>query len=121
VPRGRLQSVIPSVSGMEIYRWSDVEKRKLDPFTTRQAIHGESMTIARFEVRKGSILAEHSHHNEQFSTVQSGAIRFVIGGEPVTLRAGESVRIPPHVPHSAEVLEDAVAIDTFSPPRDDWK
>ncbi len=106
---------------MEIFRWSEVEKRRLDPLTTRQAIHGESITIARFEVRKGSRVAEHSHPHEQISSVQSGAVRFTVGGENLILRAGESVRIPPHVAHSAEALEDSVAIDTFSPPREDWK
>lgn len=106
---------------MEIYRWNEVEKKQLDPLTSRQVIRGEAMTIARFESRKGSTLPAHSHHNEQFSTIQSGAVRFTIGGEDVIVRAGESVRIPSNVVHSAVVLEDAVAIEVFSPPRDDWK
>jgi len=106
---------------MQILRWNEIPKQQLDPLTTRQVIHGDAITIARFEVRKGSLLPEHSHHNEQFSTILSGAVRYRVGGEEMTLRAGDSVRIPPNVPHSAETLEDAVAIDTFSPPRDDWK
>lgn len=106
---------------MQIYRWNEIQKEQLNPLTVRQVIHGETMTIARFEVRKGSTLSEHRHPNEQFSAVQTGSIRFTIGGEDAILRAGDSVRIAPNVLHSAEVLEDSVAIDTFSPPRDDWK
>jgi quercetin dioxygenase-like cupin family protein len=106
---------------MQVYRWTEVPKLQLNPLTTRQVIHGESITIARFETLKGSLLPEHSHHNEQFSSIEKGAVQFVIGGQQIVLRAGESVRIPPNVPHSAVVLEDAIAIDTFSPPRDDWR
>jgi quercetin dioxygenase-like cupin family protein len=28
--------------------------------------------------------------------------------------------IPPNVPHSVESLEDCVAVDIFSPVREDW-
>lgn len=103
------------------YRWSEMEKRQLNPLTVRQAIHGDQMTVARFDLRKGASVAEHSHHNEQITTIQSGAVRFILAGEELIVRAGEALHIPPHVPHSAEALEDTIAIETFSPPRDDWK
>lgn len=106
---------------MQIYRWNEIAKQQLHPLATRQVIHGEFITLARFEIRAGYNLPEHSHPNEQFSAIQSGAVRFNIGGEERIVRAGESVRIPPHVPHSAAALEDSIAIETFSPPRDDWK
>ncbi len=31
-----------------------------------------------------------------------------------------ALRIPPDVPHSVEALEDSVAVDLFSPRREDW-
>lgn len=37
------------------------------------------------------------------------------------LKPGEVLRIPPHLPHSAEALEDCIVVDLFSPPREDWK
>jgi quercetin dioxygenase-like cupin family protein len=103
------------------YRWNQIEKQQLNPLTVRQAIHGETMTIARFELRQGSTLPEHSHRNEQIATVQSGSVRFTVAGEALVLRAGEVLCIPPDVPHSAEALEDSITVETFSPPRDDWK
>ncbi len=106
---------------MQHYRWNEVEKKQINPLTIRQVIHGETMTIARFDLRKGAAVPEHSHHNEQIATVQSGSLRFTVAGEPVVLHAGESLCIPPHVPHSAEALEDSLVVETFSPPRDDWK
>ena len=35
-------------------------------------------------------------------------------------RGGEVLQIAPHVPHAAEAIEDTVAIDVFSPTRQDW-
>jgi quercetin dioxygenase-like cupin family protein len=37
------------------------------------------------------------------------------------VRAGESIAIPPNVPHSVEAMEDSVVVDIFSPSRDDWQ
>jgi quercetin dioxygenase-like cupin family protein len=106
---------------MQIYRWNEIERKQLDPLTVRQAIHAATMTIARFELRKGSGVAEHSHSNEQITTLLSGSVRFTVAGESVILRAGESVHVPPNTPHSVVVLEDSIAVDTFSPPRADWQ
>ena len=78
------------------------------------------MTVARLDIRKGCSVPEHSHHNEQISMIERGSMRFVLGGVEKIVRAGEVLQIPPHVPHSAEALEDCIAVDLFSPPREDW-
>jgi quercetin dioxygenase-like cupin family protein len=36
------------------------------------------------------------------------------------LGAGQSVTIPPDVPHSVVAIEDTVVVDVFAPRRDDW-
>ena len=105
---------------MQLARWNDVKKERLNPLLTRQMIHGQTITMARLELLKGCDVPVHSHHNEQISTVESGKLRFVLAGKEVIVAAGESLVIPPHVPHSAEALEDTVALDLFSPPREDW-
>jgi quercetin dioxygenase-like cupin family protein len=38
----------------------------------------------------------------------------------VLVKAGEVLRIPANLPHSAEAVEDTVGTDLFSPPRQDW-
>ena len=105
---------------MPLHRWDEIAKEQINPLMTRQMIHGETMTIARLVVQKGAIVPEHSHYNEQITTLDKGRMRFMIDGQEHILNAGESLHIPAHVPHSAEVLEDAVATDVFSPPREDW-
>jgi quercetin dioxygenase-like cupin family protein len=52
--------------------------------------------------------------------LESGAVRFTIAGEERILRAGDTVVIPPDAPHTVEALEDSLAVDLFSPRREDW-
>jgi quercetin dioxygenase-like cupin family protein len=105
---------------MQKYRWSEVKKEQINPQMSRQMIHGQTMTVARLELRKGAAVPEHSHHNEQITSLESGRMRFVLGGRELILESGESLHIPAHLPHSAEALEDCVVLDLFSPPREDW-
>ena len=105
---------------MPLHRWSEVPKENLTPLLARQMIHTETMTIARVELRTGAVVPQHSHHNEQVSTVESGRARFVLDGEEVLVNAGESLHIAANLPHSVEVLEDSVIVDVFCPRREDW-
>jgi quercetin dioxygenase-like cupin family protein len=52
--------------------------------------------------------------------MEGGSAKFVVDGVERVMKAGELLRIPPHVPHSVEALEDSVALDLFSPRREDW-
>lgn len=106
---------------MTRYDWNQITPEQLNPLTTRKAIHSGSMTIARLELRKDAVVPEHSHHNEQITLVESGALEFSIEGGRQVVRAGESLVIPPHAPHGVVALEDTVVMDIFSPSRDDWR
>jgi quercetin dioxygenase-like cupin family protein len=105
---------------MKLFNWNQVSKEPLNPLASRQMIHGSSITIARLYTKKGSLVPTHSHVNEQITTMEQGSMLFVTPTEKITVRAGESLVIPPNVPHSVESLEDCVAIDIFSPVREDW-
>ncbi|MEO8025184.1 MAG: cupin domain-containing protein [Bryobacteraceae bacterium] len=105
---------------MTTYRWNDIPGEQLGPLTVRRAIHGATMTMGRFELKKGCVVPMHSHVNEQFSTIESGCLKFMSEGKEILVRAGETLVIPPNVPHSAEAVEDTVATDFFAPIRQDW-
>ena len=105
---------------MRHYRWSEIQKERMNPLLVRQVIHGDAITVARLELSKGCKVDQHSHHNEQISTCQQGRLKFVLGGEEVIVSEGETLHIPAHLPHSAEALEDSIVVDLFSPPREDW-
>ena len=101
--------------------WDHVKREQLTPLLQRQFFSTPQLTIARFELKKGCLVPEHHHHNEQVTSVFQGALKFNFGGHEVIVRAGETVSIPPHLTHSAEALEDTLVIDVFTPPRHDWE
>ncbi len=105
---------------MEQYQWDKVPREELNPRLARQVIHAANVTVARMYLRKGCMVPEHSHHNEQISMMEQGSAKFILDGEERVLKAGDVVRIPPHVRHSVEATEDCVALDLFSPRREDW-
>ena len=88
----------------------------------RKLIAGEQAMMAHLRLAKGCIVPMHSHHNEQLSYIVSGSLRFSIGPEEeeIIVCAGQVLELPSHLPHAAVALEDTVAIDIFSPPRQDW-
>lgn len=100
--------------------WKDVEVEHVHPLFDRQLITGENVMFARILLKKGMIVPEHSHHNEQLTYVVEGALKFWIDGRELVVRAGEVLCIPPHMPHKAEALEDTIDMDIFYPPRQDW-
>jgi quercetin dioxygenase-like cupin family protein len=101
-------------------RWSDVPAESLNPSLDRQFVVGDKIMVSRLNMKKGCVVPEHSHYHEQVSHVISGALQFLVDGKEVIVRAGELLFIPPDVPHSVLTLEDSVAMDTFTPPREDW-
>jgi quercetin dioxygenase-like cupin family protein len=105
---------------MTHYEWNQVPAEQLNPHISRKAIHSGNMTIARLELLKDAVVAEHNHHNEQITMVERGALKFAIDGGHKVVRAGETLVIPPNVPHSVIALEDTVVFDIFAPKRDDW-
>ena len=102
------------------HRWAEIEPEQLNPLTTRQYIVGTSTMLARIVLRKGAVVPLHHHFHEQISHVVEGALEFRMNGQPIVVRAGEILCIPPHLPHEVVALEDSVALDIFNPPRQDW-
>lgn len=103
-----------------LHRWADITPEPMNPLLTRQYVSGEQGMAARILLKKGCVVPEHSHPNEQIALILTGALEFVIDGETLIARAGELIVIPANVPHSATALEDTEDIDFFAPPRQDW-
>jgi quercetin dioxygenase-like cupin family protein len=105
-------------------RWADVPVEPMNALLTRQFVTGAQAMIARIDLKKGALVPQHSHPNEQIAWITEGALRFTLaepeGAREVVVRAGEVLVIPGGVPHAAEALEDTVDYDIFAPPRQDW-
>jgi len=107
--------------------WDDVKLEELNPLISRRLITSERMMLAHVYLKKGAIVPAHDHHNEQFTYILSGVLRFWLGehadnpGEVYTdVHAGEVLVIPGNLRHRAEALEDTLDVDVFNPPREDW-
>lgn len=102
------------------FSWDRIELEQLNPLIQRQFIVGHDVMVARILIEKGGFVPMHSHVNEQVTYVLAGALKFVLDGREIVVRAGEVLAIPPNMPHSVEALEDTVDLDVFNPPRADW-
>jgi quercetin dioxygenase-like cupin family protein len=100
--------------------WHTIPLENLNPLLQRQFVVGQEIMLARVLLKKGCIVPEHSHHNEQLTYILDGALKFWIDGREIVVRTGEVLCIPAHMPHKAEALEDTVDLDVFNPPRADW-
>src|SRR5882672_279981 len=70
-------------------RWNDVELEKLNPLLDRQMVTGQELMLARVLLKKGCVVPEHSHVNEQLTYILEGALKFWIDGKEIVVRAGE--------------------------------
>ncbi len=105
---------------MTVYDWNKISLEEVTPFFARRVIHTAGMTIAQLELKKGGHVSLHHHINEQVSMVETGKLAFHMGGKVITLGPGESLVIPPNLPHSVDVIEDSFVTDLFTPRREDW-
>lgn len=81
---------------------------------------GEKMNITEFIMEKNASLPEHSHINEQTGYLVKGKIRLFINGKSRDLNPGDSWNIKCNEKHKAEIIVDSVAIEVFTPLRDDY-
>jgi quercetin dioxygenase-like cupin family protein len=100
--------------------WDSIELEDLNPLLQRHFVVGQNIMLARVLLKKGCIVPEHSHHNEQITYVLEGALKFWIDGKEIVVNTGEVLTIPQHMPHKAEALVDTLDLDIFNPPRADW-
>ena len=104
-------------------RWEDVPLEPVTDLLSRKLITGDGIMLAHVFLKRGCVVPKHQHHNEQFTYILEGALRFWIGedeSQELVVRAGEVLHIPSFVWHKAEAIEDTLDVDVFSPPREDW-
>ena len=103
-----------------LHRWDEIALEKVTEMLSRKIVSGEREMLVQTYVKRGCLVPVHAHDSEQMTYVLQGALRFVIGGEEITVREGEVLHIAPGVEHQAEALEDTFELDVFSPVRQSW-
>ncbi len=83
-------------------------------------VYGEHSLLGEFRLDAGFEVPAHSHPYEQTGYLVSGRLRFTVAGDRFDAVPGSSWSIPVDVEHAAEVIEDAVVVEVFSPVREDY-
>lgn len=82
---------------------------------------GERMMVTLMVFDKGQKVGTHSHPHEQAGYCIKGRFELTIDGVPSEIGQDDSYVIPGDTPHSYHILENAAAVEMFSPPREDYR
>ena len=106
---------------MLVHRSSATPVEMLPGVVRRTLTEGEHMMLVEVTLAQSAVVPSHTHPHEQIGYLASGRLLFEIGEEQRELSAGDSWLVPSNVPHQVTVLETSVAIDIFSPPREEYR
>lgn len=95
-------------------------KQPLEGIRQKTLVFGRRMLMTEFVLDKGHDLPLHGHPYEQTGYLVKGHIILTVGDKQYDTLPGDSWCIAPNITHGARVLEDSVAIEVFSPVRQDY-
>ncbi len=92
----------------------------LDGVQVKTIVYGPEALMVEFVLQKDHVLPEHAHVQEQTGYLVKGKIKLIVGDSHRIMNPGDSWSIPSNVRHQAEILEDSLAVEVFSPCRKDY-
>jgi quercetin dioxygenase-like cupin family protein len=92
----------------------------LDKIHQKTLVFGAHTLLTEFRLDLGALLPLHSHPHEQTGYLVAGHLELTIGDATHLAEPGDSWCIPGGTPHHARALADCVAIEVFSPVREDY-
>jgi quercetin dioxygenase-like cupin family protein len=103
------------------YKANPINYRPVLPgIQLKTLVFGDKTLFSEFRLKAGAALPPHSHPYEQTGYLVAGRIRLTIGDETFTAEPGDSWCIKGDVVHHAEILADSIALEVFSPVREDY-
>lgn len=104
-----------------IVSYESAKVSKPFPGLTRRVLASSAkLMLIEHTMEKGSVFPEHNHPHEQLAYLLSGQIIVEMGGAQFTVVAGDSFVVPSDVYHKVTALEHSVALDIFTPAREDF-
>jgi len=108
----------PSAEPGRFVHVDDLDALTPGPGLEFRPVTTESVMTNFVNFEAGTHTPMHHHAEQQIAIVLSGELIFTVGEETRTLRSGDCVVIPPHVPHGGDAgAEGCTVLDVFSPPR----
>ncbi|TFZ52669.1 cupin domain-containing protein [Serratia proteamaculans] len=83
--------------------------------------NSDELTVSELYLPAGAVASIHHHPHEEVNYVVSGTLDFMCDGKTTTLKAGDSMRIPPNKPHNITCWteSDAKVVSVWTPSRQD--
>jgi len=81
-----------SIQTVRLHRWDEIALEKVTEMLSRKLVTGEREMIAQIYMKRGCLVPNHSHESEQMTYILQGALKFLIGGEEITVREGINPR-----------------------------
>ena len=72
---------------------------------SRTLLRTENSRTVLFGFAEGQELTEHTSTQHALIQILSGACEFTLAGKPHSLKAGDLVYMPPHLPHAVKATE----------------
>jgi len=95
---------------------------ELVPGARTRTFWGEQMLLSLVEIDANSEVPLHTHTHEQGGIIIEGELEMGVDGEVKLLKPGDMYIIPGGVEHYAKAYAvKAVALDIFSPVREEFK
>jgi quercetin dioxygenase-like cupin family protein len=101
-------------------RWEDIPLERLTEMASRRSVAGTRHELAHVWLKRGALVARHTHPAEQIVFVMDGAVRYRLdrdtrgAADECVLRTGDVLVIPAGTPHQATALDDALVLTTHS-------
>lgn len=100
----------------------NIAPKVLAPGVTAKIASGEKMMFSLVTLAPNAVVPTHSHPHEQMGMLVSGTMEFTIADETRLFSGNEMYFVPGGVPHAAKAGPGgAVALDAFSPPREEYR
>ena len=107
---------------MPFFDQNDLEPKEIHTGIKVRIMWGEKIMMMLVDISPHAEVPTHTHPNEQAGRVLSGSFKLIVDGEERLLKEGDHYLIPSNIPHSAHGNDsNSLALDIFSPPREDYK
>lgn len=105
-----------------IYKNEDAKPIHALPGLIRKTLaQTQSLMLCEFKFEANVQIPIHSHPHEQVGYLVEGHVEMTIDGKKYELHKGDSYCAPSNVPHGALTFEPSIIVDTFYPPREDYR
>ncbi|MBI5483233.1 MAG: cupin domain-containing protein [Deltaproteobacteria bacterium] len=98
----------------------DSYRQALEGIEQKTLVYGDKTLMVEFRLQKGALLPLHCHPHEQTGYLVKGRILLTIESVVHEVLPGDSWCIAGGAFHCAEIIEDSIAVEVFSPVREDY-